>query len=59
MKRTNTKPPVEIFDVLHEAEKRGVDLPVSIKVWWFEETATNEEKKAVKKLIIDMYADGK
>jgi len=45
MKTTNTKPPVEIFYVLHDAEKHGVELPKSVDDWWFSETAMIEETK--------------
>lgn len=47
MKTTHTKPPVEIYDVLHLAEEKGVELPESVDEWWEEETALNEEEKSV------------
>ena len=37
MRTTNTKPPVEIFTLLHETEKHGVKLPKSIDDWWIRE----------------------
>ena len=45
MKKTIKLPPVEIYDVLHDAESHGVDLPQSIDDWWFMETETNQYKK--------------
>ena len=47
MKTTNTKPPIDIYDVLHEAEKHGVELPKCIDDWWTLETAINESKKEI------------
>jgi len=41
----NTLPPKEIYDVLHEAESKGVKLPESVESWWIKETAINEEKE--------------
>jgi len=47
--KTNTRPPVEIYDVLHEAETfKGVKLPESIEKWWALETALNETPQCQK-----------
>lgn len=40
--KTNTRPPKEIYDVLHAAESKGIDLPESVDKWWALETAINE-----------------
>jgi len=40
--KTNTLPPIEIYDVLHEAEAKGVELPASVEQWWTIETDINE-----------------
>lgn len=45
MKTTNTKPPITIYDVLHEAEAAGIGLPNEIEIWWLEETRINEVKR--------------
>ena len=45
MKTTNTKPPIEIFDILHECEKHGIELPQFVDDWWFFETVISEEEK--------------
>lgn len=42
--RTNTLPPKEIYDVLHEAEANGIELPKSVLTWWERETVLNEER---------------
>lgn len=41
MKKTNTLPPVEIYDILSEAEAKGIKLPKEIEEWWETETAIN------------------
>ena len=46
--KTNTKPPKEIYDVLHEAEEKGIDLPYVIEEWWTKETQINERNKSKK-----------
>jgi hypothetical protein len=38
MKTTYTKPPIDILDVLHDAEKNGVELPKCVDDWWLKET---------------------
>ena len=40
--KTNTLPPAEIYDALHEAEAKGVELPASVEQWWTIETDINE-----------------
>jgi hypothetical protein len=45
MKVVNTLPPKEIYDVLHEAEGKGIELPQSIEKWWKKETLINEVLK--------------
>jgi len=40
--KTNTRPPKEIYDVLHAAEAKGIILPDIIDKWWFVETSINE-----------------
>lgn len=50
--KTNTLPPKEIYDVLHKAEAKGIELPESVDKWWALETAINETpycKKCVDK----------
>lgn len=42
MKTTNTLPPAAIYDILHAAEAKGIDLPESIEKWWEVETSINE-----------------
>ena len=44
MKTTYTKPPVEILDILHDAEMHGVELPVSVDDWWLKETMIMQSK---------------
>lgn len=39
--KTNTRPPKEIYDVLHDAEAKGIILPDIVDKWWFLETAIN------------------
>jgi hypothetical protein len=53
--KANTIPPKEIYDVLHEAEAAGVELPKSVEDWWSEETRINESKK---KRMGDLLDDG-
>jgi PilX N-terminal len=43
--KCNTLPPQEIYDVLHAAEVRGVELPESVELWWFKETQINQKKE--------------
>jgi hypothetical protein len=31
-------PPKEIYDVLHAAEEKGIELPKSVELWWELET---------------------
>jgi hypothetical protein len=45
MKVTNTKPPVEIYDVLSLCELKGIELPEVVDDWWFQETVLNEVNK--------------
>lgn len=40
--RVHTIPPVEIFDVIDEAETKGIRIPDEVKVWW----ATEAELQA-------------
>jgi len=42
MKTVNTLPPTAIYDILHAAEAKGIDLPESVENWWELETAINE-----------------
>lgn len=35
---TKLRPPVEIFDILHEAECAGIKLPDIVDKWWAKET---------------------
>ena len=44
METTNTKPPIEILDVLHWAEKGRIILPKSIDDWWLKETEIMQSK---------------
>ena len=41
----NTVPPDEIYQVLHDAEAAGVDLPKKVDKWWLDETMINQEKE--------------
>lgn len=43
--KCNTLPPTEIYDVLHEFEACGIELPQSVSDWWETETLINEEKR--------------
>ena len=49
MERTFTKPPQAIYNVLHEAESKGITLPKSVDRWWYIETIKKEEIKEKKK----------
>jgi hypothetical protein len=42
MKKVNTLPPIEIYDILHEAEVAGILIPTIVDKWWEEETAINQ-----------------
>ena len=42
---TNTKPPIEIYMVLHEFECLGGQLPKIVDKWWLLETKLNERNK--------------
>ncbi len=44
MDKTKTLPPIAIYDVLHEAEKKGIELPKSVDDWWYCETQINENR---------------
>jgi len=41
-KTTNTLPPIEILDLLHELEAAGIAIPNSVDRWWFIETNGND-----------------
>ena len=43
--KTNTRPPKEIYDILHAAEAKGIDLPESVEKWFELETAINEDTR--------------
>ena len=44
MKTTNTKPPLEILDVLHDAENNGIELLKCVDDWWLKETDLMQSK---------------
>jgi len=44
-RRCNTLPPKEVYDVLHEAEAAGIQLPKKVERWWKEETEINEKRR--------------
>lgn len=44
-KNCNTIPPVEIYDVLHAAEEKGINLPDDVEEWWMTETILNEKER--------------
>jgi hypothetical protein len=48
MKVTNTKPPVEIYDVLSLCELKEIEIPEVVDEWWFQETVLNESNKVNK-----------
>ena len=41
---TNFKPPIKIYQVLHEAEAAGVEIPKEIDRWWTKETEENQRQ---------------
>jgi len=43
-KFTNTLPPKEIYEILHQAEEKGIELPKNMLDWWKKETEINENK---------------
>jgi len=50
MKRTicHFAPPIEIYDVLHEAKLKGIKFPEAVEYWWIIETKLNEGQKNIK-----------
>ena len=42
--KCNTLPPKEIYDVLHEFESLGGNIPKSVDWWWIEETVINSKR---------------
>jgi len=48
--KANFKPPIEIYEVLHQTESKGILLPKSVDKWWEKETIENQKiKPATKK----------
>jgi len=43
--KTNTRPPISIFDILHAAVDKGIEIPEDVDRWWFKETAIEESPK--------------
>lgn len=41
-KNCHSVPPKKIYDVLHEAEASGIDLPKEVEEWWEYETMREE-----------------
>jgi len=46
--KTTTLPPTEIYNVLHDAESKGIELPESVEEWWAIETDINNNPNCQK-----------
>lgn len=44
MKTTLTLPPIEIFDVLRQAETKGIPFPREVAIWWNKEYNQQQEE---------------
>ena len=46
--KTYTLPPREIYDLLHLAEAKGVEIPNAVDDWWHKETKIDQDKRVKK-----------